>query len=280
MKRYILLDKKIGETPLSALQKWKRLHGYDKPACYAGRLDPMASGKLLVLLGDACKEQAAYRNLDKEYDIEILVGIGTDTGDVLGIPHRALHQTRINNKLLANIFTQECGGHIQAYPAFSSKTVNGKPLFMHALEGTLGDISLPTHIEHIYRIRYQGSYSVSHIELAQKVSALLDHVPRTDEPSKKLGKDFRVDTIREDWAALLSREYRSEFTILRLKVTCASGTYMRSLATRVGRAIGTEAFAFSIRRTNIGKYIQLFSVVGFWLPIPYLAAYHRYGFFK
>ena len=67
MKKWVVIDKEVGETPLMSLQKWKRVNpAYANiSASYAGRLDPMASGKLLVLLGEECKKQKAYTNLDK-----------------------------------------------------------------------------------------------------------------------------------------------------------------------------------------------------------------------
>ncbi len=90
MKRFVVLDKKIGQTPLEALTLWKQAHPKyaNMPATYAGRLDPLASGKLLVLLGEECKRKDTYTGLDKEYEVSILLDLATDTGDLLGIPNR------------------------------------------------------------------------------------------------------------------------------------------------------------------------------------------------
>tara|TARA_B100000508_G_scaffold141056_1_gene145709 strand:- start:6792 stop:7781 length:990 start_codon:yes stop_codon:yes gene_type:complete len=86
MQSFITLDKKIGETPLSCAEAWREAEGLDMdiPLAYAGRLDPMASGKLLVLIGDECKNQTNYHNLDKAYDFSVLFGIESDSLDVLG----------------------------------------------------------------------------------------------------------------------------------------------------------------------------------------------------
>ena len=266
MKRYIVVDKDIGETPLAAIQKWKRQNpAYaDTSASYAGRLDPMASGKLLILLGDECKRQPAYTGLDKEYEIEVLLSFGSDTGDVLGIPTYNEQPITVDKRTLADVLHRERGAQIRAYPLFSSKTVNGTPLFLHALNGTLGDIPVPEHIERIYHIRHQSSYTISHTELKARITNLLDHVPRTDEPSKRLGEDFRVDAIRAHWESVFTVARERNFIVLRLRVTCASGTYMRSLAGRIGTALGTKALALSIRRTKIGTYLPVWRT-GIWL---------------
>jgi tRNA pseudouridine55 synthase len=266
MKRFVVLDKKIGETPLAAIGAWKKENQEyaHLPASYAGRLDPMASGKLLVLLGEECKRQREYTNLDKEYEIEVLLDIGSDTGDVLGMPEYAGRETLVDESTLAAALASERGAHLRAYPAFSSKTVSGKPLFLHALEGALPYMVVPEHIEHIYSIQHQGSYTISDSDLEARVSALLDLVPRTDEPSKRLGEDFRVDAVRARWQELFITTRKRNFTVLRLRVTCASGTYMRSLAGRLGAALGTSALALSIRRTKIGKYLPILGDMGFW----------------
>ncbi|MCA9363758.1 hypothetical protein KC727_00880, partial [Candidatus Kaiserbacteria bacterium] len=87
MQRYATIEKRIGETPLEAAERLRVTLGLsaDIPLAYAGRLDPMASGKLLVLIGDECKKQEQYHTLDKEYTFEVLFGVRSDTADVLGI---------------------------------------------------------------------------------------------------------------------------------------------------------------------------------------------------
>ena len=267
MRRFVVVDKKVGETPLAAVQAWKiQNQKYtDVSVCYAGRLDPMACGKLLVLLGDECKRQYAYMGLDKEYEIEVLLDIGSDTGDVLGIPEYADKETLIDGHILTNVLYGERGAHMRQYPTFSSKTVNGKPLFLYALEGTISYIKIPEHIERIYRIQHQDSYTISDVELKDRIVKLLENVPRTDEPSKRLGEDFRVDAVRAYWKSLFKTAQGRTFTVLRLKVTCASGTYMRSLAGRIGVSLHSKALALSIKRTKMGRYISVWGGAGCWI---------------
>ena len=107
MKRFIVLEKKV-ETPLMAIQAWKKAcPAYaDVLASYAGRLDPMASGKLLILLGEECKRQRAYTDLDKAYEIEVLLDVGSDTGDALGVPAYA-HKKPSSKKKLAAVLRRE-----------------------------------------------------------------------------------------------------------------------------------------------------------------------------
>jgi tRNA pseudouridine55 synthase len=255
MLRRITIWKEVGETPLMALGRWKR----ERPeyafvsACYAGRLDPMAEGKLLVLLGEECKRQKDYHGLDKEYEIEVLLDAGSDTGDALGVVSYAAHHTRVDPAVLKAALKEERGTHVRKYPVYSSKTVGGKPLFLHALEGALDTIEIPTHKEHIYAISILDPRRISAEALQERIEKFLSLVPTSDEPSKALGADFRIDAVRGSWERFFAQTGAREFGILRLKVTCGAGTYMRSLAGRIGESLGTNALALSIKRTRIGK---------------------------
>jgi tRNA pseudouridine(55) synthase len=265
---YVVLQKKRGETPLETIASWKQANPSfaDVPASYAGRLDPMAEGLLLVLLGEECKKQSDYTKLDKTYDIEVLLDVGTDTGDVLGIPNYKVMARSSTEEIVLqvpNVLRAERGSRSRKYPVYSSKTVNGKPLFLYALEGTLSSITIPEHIETIYRISLEKIETVTTEALHTRIQNLLSVVPRSDEPSKALGADFRQDRVRAEWETLFARLPVRAFTILRLRVTCGSGVYMRTLAERLGEALGSTGVALSIRRTKIGKF-RSFGPWGFW----------------
>jgi tRNA U55 pseudouridine synthase TruB len=256
MKPWVVIEKEAGETPLMALSKWKR----ENPsyltisASYAGRLDPMASGKLLVLLGEECKQQKKYTNLDKEYEIELLFDVGSDTGDALGLVEYSGTEVHVGRDTLEAVLRSEKGSHTRPYPPFSSKTVNGKPLFLHTLEGTVDNLTIPEHEERVYRIRQRRISYVTSQTLQERIKDFFAKVPRTNAPSKRLGEDFRIDAVRSSWESVFTGAGQREFTIVSLKVVCGSGTYMRALAGRIGGAFGTRALALSIKRTKIGKF--------------------------
>ncbi|MDB5245593.1 MAG: truB [Parcubacteria group bacterium] len=265
LPKYVVLEKKRGQTPLETILAWKNRHlEYSLvPASYAGRLDPMAEGKLLVLLGNECKQQQKYIGLDKEYEVEVVLDLATDTGDALGIPEYHAAETQPVASTIEHVLRALTGAQIVPYPAFSSKTVNGKPLFQYTLEGTLETIEIPTHTETIYRIQLLKTVRLTRAELQERIDVGLVEVPRSDDLSKELGADFRQDIIRAGWRALFTAMPERDFTILRLRVACGSGSYMRTLAGRIGAELGTTGFALSINRTKIGT-IKKFGPLWFW----------------
>src|SRR3989338_1666703 len=128
MENIVKIYKKRGETPLEALELFRVEHPVlnNTPMTYAGRLDPLAEGELVILIGEECKNKEKYTDLDKEYEVEILFGFETDTGEILGIVTKSVfdqHQVLVKNELESFV-----GKHSWKYPAYSSKTVNGKPL--------------------------------------------------------------------------------------------------------------------------------------------------------
>ena len=62
----VLVDKPVGVTSNFALQKIRKLFGARK-AGHAGTLDPLASGLLVVLFGEATKFASFLLDEDKEY---------------------------------------------------------------------------------------------------------------------------------------------------------------------------------------------------------------------
>ena len=79
----LLLDKPLGLSSNAALQAAKRaLHA--RKAGHAGTLDPLASGLLIVLFGEATKFAGPLLDADKEYLATLKLGSRTSTGDAEG----------------------------------------------------------------------------------------------------------------------------------------------------------------------------------------------------
>ncbi len=253
---YILLEKKIGDTPLETLETWRQTQPdlIGVPLAYAGRLDPMASGKLLVLIGEECKKQTEYHNLDKEYEVEILFSIHSDSGDVLGLVKESsaprLDKTAVNEALKSFVGSIEF-----PYPVFSAKTVQGKPLHMWAVENRLDEITIPTRTSEIYQLSLTEFRTLPRSEVVNESLKNIERIPLVTDPRKALGNDFRRPEVRKAWANIQSTGDPSDnFYIAKITCICSSGTYMRTLSELIAKKLNTEGLAFSIHRTTIGTF--------------------------
>ena len=245
--------KRWGETPLQALGRLKEtvpgLAGV--PLSYAGRLDPLAEGVMLVLCGEANKERQAYLGLDKEYEFEVLFGLGTDTGDLLGlITGFSAERPVFSENNLFPVLAALKGPQSFAYPAFSSKAVQGKPLFEWFKEGRMNEIQIPTIDVVIHGLELVGVSLVSAADVAEKTSLAASLV---------MG-DFRQEQILASLDDVLiknsSMNPDASFQVAKIRLACTSGTYVRTLAPRIGAALGVPSLAYSIRRTRVGDLTE------------------------
>lgn len=249
MKKILVLNKKDGETPLFALEVFRKKNRKykDIKMTYAGRLDPMASGALLVLAGEEVKNKEKYLKLDKEYDFEILFGFATDTYDILGkvvSPRDALGI--LKKKFLENLVKDNLkyftGKFMQKYPLYSSKTVDGKQLFSYGRGGL--SVKLPEHEVNIKELKFLKLKIINNQKLLANIKKRI----------KKVKGDFRQKEILKIWDKYLSIKNTRHFFIGSFKIKSSSGTYVRGIANSLGERLDVPALAFSIKRTKVGKW--------------------------
>jgi tRNA pseudouridine55 synthase len=261
---YATIEKEVGETPLVTAERLRTEIGIPEsvPLAYAGRLDPMASGKLLILIGDECKVQEKYHAFDKEYVVEILFGVASDTGDVLGLLS-PLVNTQVTKQALRSVLHARIGTISLPYPHFSSKTVKGKPLHTWTLENRLNEIDIPTKTSMIHKLSFGGLRTVTKSEVLKTVREKIETIPPVTDARKALGADFRRDDVRASWNGF-EQSGAKTYQILTFTCIASSGTYMRSLAGLIAQDVGTCGLAYSIHRTKIGTYIPFTRQFGFW----------------
>lgn len=243
----ILLNKPVGQTPLQALDKLRidQPELKDERLSYAGRLDPMAEGLMLVLVGEENNRREEFLGLDKEYEVEILFGMETDTYDVLGLVRGADNNIDPSKNIIISYLDKFVGKVNLPYPPYSSRPVNGKPLFQWAREGKIDEIELPKQDSCINSIELLGFSKIKKTDLEKHIL----------ESIQKVVGDFRQEEIIKNWKEFFkdSRDI-TQFTTAKIKVTCTSGAYMRSIAHELGKMLGVKAIALSIKRTRIGDY--------------------------
>ena len=264
--RIYTLEKAVGETPLQALERSREERGFPPyvKMAYAGRLDPMAEGKLLVLTGRHCDDVAAYTKLDKGYSVSVVLGVASDSHDVLGrltdtrdfVPRKSEHDIRA-------ALGSFVGHYDWPYPVFSSKPVDGKPLFQWFLEGKIDEIEVPHSTGRIYNIRYTQTRVVSPEELKARTLEKVHSLAIVTEESKRLGRDFRRHEVLDSWHAWHQTRAQS-LQVVDIEVFASSGTYMRTLADELGKKLGVGGLALEIHRTHIGTYVPLGFLGGFW----------------
>ncbi|MGI8419232.1 MAG: hypothetical protein ACR2LN_01155 [Candidatus Levyibacteriota bacterium] len=248
MKALLSLYKPIGITPLQLIEQLREAkpeYRHEKIG-YAGRLDPMAHGVMLLMIGEETKNRANYLSFPKAYTFTVLFGVQTDTHDILGllkgIRVKAL-PTNVNN--IVSIFVNnKIGAHIQPFPHFSSKGAKGKPLFWWARNNRLNEIEIPTHQVTITKFVNISFSSIERGELEKKITTNISLVKG----------DFRQAEILERWKRFFLENRNETFPLATFTLQCSSGTYVRTIADELGKKLGCGAITLDILRIKLGDY--------------------------
>jgi tRNA pseudouridine55 synthase len=250
MQNVLNFYKKLGDTPLTCIERFRAEHPeYNGVALsYAGRLDPMAEGVLLVLVGEENKRREEYLKLPKVYEVQVLFGFATDTYDILGLvtarPNMWKGSEEEFQDTISKTLPQFLGKFMQQYPPYSSKPVQGKPLFQWAREGKLYEIQIPSHEVEVYNIELLTMQNITGEALEELISQQISSVEG----------DFRQEEIVKSWQKILATCRDENFPVVTLRIECSSGTYVRGIAHELGKLLGTNAIAFHILRTQVGEF--------------------------
>lgn len=134
MNGILIVDKKIGETSFDVIRDVRKKYNMKKVG-HTGTLDPMATGVLPILLGDATKLSDFLMDHDKEYVAILKLGKKTNTGDSEGevIEEGKIPKLETNN--IEEVLKEFLGISMQTPPMYSAIKVNGKKLYEYARAG-------------------------------------------------------------------------------------------------------------------------------------------------
>ncbi|MFM2383750.1 MAG: tRNA pseudouridine synthase tRNA pseudouridine55 synthase [Candidatus Parcubacteria bacterium] len=276
-----LLFKKQFETPKETILRY--IESGELPPkdtyTYAGRLDPLASGVLVVLDETSVWRREEILSLPKTYEVEVLFGVSTDSFDLLGTVHpvqdvmtwhtlvpnfeidtlhfdkKVIDEKLIPDKEVGSVkeydWSKLKGSYTQYYPFFSSKPIDGIPLFEYSKIHGIGQTNekLPTRIVEIYDIEKIEERIVSMEDLEGQIEQVLSNVKG----------DFRQDEVKQSWEKYieLSKNNTSKnrgYVVMKFRLNVSSGFYVRSFACWLGQKYGVGAIALSIKRTSVGEY--------------------------
>lgn len=247
----IKISKKVGETPLQLIDRIRteQQQFAEEKLSYAGRLDPMAEGEMLILVGDENKNREKYMGFDKEYLATFMVGVSTDTGDILGLVKDSVvfdigenffddleNSLKKSTQNLLTIKTQK-------YPWFSGKTVFGIKLFDHFRRGNF-DIERPTQNVEIKSVEFLNFELRKSLEIYKYIQDSIGAV----------SGDFRQKEILESWEKYFKnfqggadKGFIPPLVTFDIKITVSAGTFIRGLTENFGLPVTI----LKLKRTRI-----------------------------
>ncbi|WP_298033262.1 tRNA pseudouridine(55) synthase TruB [uncultured Desulfovibrio sp.] len=189
----LVLNKPSGPTSARCLTALKRLG--QKKIGHAGTLDPLASGVLLVLLGQATKLSShLMAGGGKVYSGVLRLGQTTDTWDCQGQVLAEDPWQHVDEEDVRREIALWREARVQPVPPYSAAKHEGQPLYKLARKGAAAPAK------------------VKRMEISQ------------------------ADTLKVS------------LPFVRFRVTCSSGTYIRSLAHSLGMRLGCGAVLTELTR--------------------------------
>lgn len=128
------IDKPAGWTSHDVVAKVRRLTGV-RQVGHAGTLDPMATGVLVVCLGQATRLVEYVAGLRKVYLADVTLGVATDTYDATGQPTATMPTPALTVAELDRQMAQFRGVIWQTPPIYSALKQDGEALYKRARRG-------------------------------------------------------------------------------------------------------------------------------------------------
>ena len=146
----LLIDKPKNITSNNVLQIIKRKLAFKK-AGLVGVLDPLASGMLPIVFGEATKFAKFLDDVRKQYIVNIRIGVKSSTGDNEGTiqPDKRKWPHLTKNKII-KILDSFVGEYLHKPPMHSSIKIKGKRLYELARKGI--EVDRPTKKVKIHKL--------------------------------------------------------------------------------------------------------------------------------
>lgn len=130
----LIVDKPAGCTSHDVVQRVRRAL-QQKSVGHAGTLDPLATGVLVVAVGEGTKLVSHLQADDKRYDVTIALGAETDSLDADGEVTETADVPPLGRASVQSAADAFLGKHLQEAPLLSAVKVGGRPLHRRARRG-------------------------------------------------------------------------------------------------------------------------------------------------
>lgn len=134
MQGIININKPKGISSFDVIRKLRKIL-HIKKIGHTGTLDPLATGVLIICVGQSTKLVSDIESLNKTYVVDFELGIRTDTYDIEGQVIANQSKINVSEIELKKILDTFLGETYQTPPMYSAIKINGKKLYELARKG-------------------------------------------------------------------------------------------------------------------------------------------------
>ncbi len=207
---------------------------------HAGTLDPLATGVLLVCIGNATKLAESLQAHDKEYIAGIAFGATTPSYDLEKEIDQRYPFDHITKEILEEAVKGFIGEQDQIAPLFSAKSIDGVRAYELARKLYKKD---PKSVE----AATADLIRTARIQIfdAQVVTDGMVSFKGTDPKESSDGASSRIKVFNNSHLELPRADVR---------LSCTKGTYVRAFARDLGEAVGSGAHLDGLIRSRSGDF--------------------------
>jgi tRNA pseudouridine55 synthase len=227
MTGLLLVDKPSGPTSHDIVARVRRVLGVSRIG-HTGTLDPLATGLLVLLVGNVTRLAQFLSGDEKEYLADVRLGIATDTYDAEGLDpsYRSTASELPSADSIAAALDRFRGTFAQVPPPFSAKKIAGRRAYeaarhrklvdLRPVQVTVHDLELVSRTDDVARLRVRcsaGFYvrSLAHdLGVALGCGAHLAQLRRTRAGAFSVEQAAALSTIEAERVEAASRLLPSE----------------------------------------------------------------------
>ncbi|MCQ2554727.1 MAG: tRNA pseudouridine(55) synthase TruB [Clostridia bacterium] len=193
---------------------------------HTGTLDPLATGVLPILINKGTRV-ASYMDIDfKEYRCTLILGVSTDTLDVMGeVTEKTDEEIILEEEKVKEGLDTFLGLIDQIPPMYSAVRINGRKL-----------------------------YSYMHSAPDAEIEAVMKKI----KPRQVFIEDITLDEMgiidRENIKYPVKEAFISQIPFITFTVKCSKGTYIRSICRDLSDFLGYPGTMLSLERTASGEF--------------------------
>lgn len=252
MDEVLNIYKPLGMTTFQAIEGLKKIKPEykDIPIAYTGRLDPMAEGVLVFLVGEKRYKAKTFQKMEKEYTAKILFGFSTDSYDLLGLVEKEGY-SKITENQLNKYLKKYKGENNLSLPPYCAYRVKGKPMFYLARNNLLKKEDIPKKKMMVYNFGI-----IKKINLEKRI--LGNYIFKT---ISNVRGDFRQKEIIRNWRNVLNVSDLEKFQIFEINFKVSGGTYIRSIVNNISEKMGTPILLYNLKRDKVNGFSSNNSII-------------------
>lgn len=140
-------------------RSWKQRQPLQVKMGHGGTLDPMATGVLILGVGNGTKRLGDFLDCTKSYDAVLLFGAATDSYDAVGKIVGRKPYAHVTKELVEEALGKFRGNIMQRPSIFSALKVNGKKMYEYARAGKEIPIEVqerPVEVKHLEMLEWMA----------------------------------------------------------------------------------------------------------------------------